>query len=415
LFIINVGELAARSFLQPRGAFVRIYYFEPDLHGHRKAYLEGFRKYSRHEIVTFPLPERRKNQPRRLNILPFLEKVSHQQTQALGKVRSDEVAADRVGALITTDPLSLCDFYGLGRQWFAGIPSVIIFHELMFSRSLQQRQTYQQETFSLLYSLLAADRLLFTSANHKEACFDSLPPVLQQLPEFPGRNRVLEILEKKARILHPGIPLRELDLASHNQVKYKSPTILWNQRWEPNKQPELFLQTLYRLAGEGMDFGVILCGSRPAENGSGEAGSVESLFEEARMRLGSRVFHCGFVRSRAEYANLLWSSDIVISTAEVDYFPNAIIEAAYCDCYPLTPDRLDYPSLYPLDQKDRFIYRDTEDLYSRLKILLMDPLEIGSAALHESMLKFDWERAVKEHDREFATLVPSYRSDVLEY
>jgi glycosyltransferase involved in cell wall biosynthesis len=392
---------------------MRVFYFEPDYRGYRQSFLDGLKRHSRHEIVSFTLPESASSQARRCSLLPFLEKVSRQQEATKPRTgQNGSLAAARVDALITTDPYSLCDLYGLARQWLAGTPSAIVFHELSFAKGPVRRQTDQLYGLSLLHSLLAADRLFFSSPSHLEQCLDYLPVIVKQFPAFPGKDKVIQAIRQKSKVVRPGISLRDLDVGRHD-LKYKSPTILWNLRWEKDKRPELFIQTLQRLAGEGLDFGVVICGRKPEDTGSQEEKEVEGIFEEARHRLGDRVFHFGYVASRAEYANLLWMSDIVVSTAEVHYFPAALIEAAFCDCYPLAPAAGEYPELIPGSQKDRFLYKSPDDLYARLKGLLMDPLEIGSAHLRSHMLPFEWEKAAKNFDQELVGLIPSYRTEVI--
>jgi len=88
--------------------------------------------------------------------------------------------------------------------------------------------------------------------------------------------------------------------------------VLWNQRWEYDKDPETMLRALYGLADEGLRFRVALAGENfrvtPAE------------FDQARARLGDRLEHYGYAESQAEYAGLLHRADIVLSTAIHEFF-----------------------------------------------------------------------------------------------
>jgi glycosyltransferase involved in cell wall biosynthesis len=394
---------------------MRVFFFEPDNRGFRKSFLDGFQKNSRHEIVSFTLPEgQRAPGSSKGLLLPFLDKISRQQQSTRPAANgSSEGFADKVDALLTTDPQNLCDLYGLGRQWLAGIPSAIVFHEQGFQRGPMRRQSDVQQGFSLMNSFLAADRLFFYSEHHRESCMEQMLPLIRQLPEFPGKRRVMDAVRHKTRLVRPGVSLRELDQWRHD-LKYNSPTILWNLRWEASKRPAVFFDTIYRLAEEGLDFGVVICGQKPDPRvESLQQESTFSVFEEARHRLGDRLFHFGYVNSRAEYANLLWMSDIVVSTAETHFFPAGIIEAAFCDCYPLLPNRLDYPTLLPASQHDRFLYSDDHDLYARLKNLLLDPLEIHSAHLRHNMLAFEWEKRTRSLDDEIAQLRATYQTEVV--
>lgn len=394
---------------------MRVFYFEPENRAYRKSFLDGLRQHSRHEVVAFTLPEGRTPHARRSALLPFLEQLSGMkagQAAPLPAEGESISAADRVDALITTDAQSLCDLYALGRQWLSALPSALFFHERSFHIKPSQRPSDLQAGLNLLYSMLAADRLFFSSSQHQHACLDSLPALIQPIPQFRGKGRILQSLSDKSRILRPGIALRELDRWRH-ELKYNSPTILWNLRWESSKRPDEFFRILYQLADAGLDFGVVICGARPEADGDGGRPMTEPVFDEARHRLGDRVFHFGYVGSRAEYANLLWMSDIVVSTAEVDYYPTAIIEAVFCECFPLLPNRLEYPKIIPVAQQSRFLYDTPAQLLEKLKYLLLDPLEIRSAHLRTDMLAYDWEKVIAEYDRALVELKPAFRTDVI--
>ena len=99
------------------------------------------------------------------------------------------------------------------------------------------------------------------------------------------------------------------------------------------------LRALYALADEGLPFRVALAGEnfrvQPAE------------FETARERLGERLVHYGYAESEADYARLLWSADVVLSTAMHEFFGVSVVEAIYCGARPVLPRRLSYPELLP--------------------------------------------------------------------
>ena len=121
----------------------------------------------------------------------------------------------------------------------------------------------------------------------------------------------------KRRRYHWGLDLRRFNSHQVDRDPMQSPLILWNHRWEADKNPELFFAALYRLADEGIAFRVALAG----ENFQKEP----VAFEAARRLLGERVVHYGYAADLAEYARLLWTADYVVSTANQDFF-------GHCDC-----------------------------------------------------------------------------------
>ena len=140
------------------------------------------------------------------------------------------------------------------------------------------------------------------------------------------------------------------------------------------------LNALYALADQGLSFRVALAGEnfrvKPEEFGA------------ARERLGSRLVHYGYAESEAEYAQLLWGADIVLSTAIHEFFGVSVVEAIYCGCHPVLPNRLSYPELIPPGLRTAYLYDGVEDLATRLAGALADPNAM--TALRERVAKFDW-------------------------
>jgi len=80
------------------------------------------------------------------------------------------------------------------------------------------------------------------------------------------------------------------------------------------------------------------------------------IFEEARQRLSHRIIHYGYAESRQEYIRLLKQGDIVVSTANHEFYGISVIEAVRAGCRPLLPNRLSYPELFDR----RFLYEDRD-------------------------------------------------------
>jgi glycosyltransferase involved in cell wall biosynthesis len=100
-------------------------------------------------------------------------------------------------------------------------------------------------------------------------------------------------------------------------------------------------------------FRVIVCGQRFTR--------IPPVFDRARELLGDRLIHFGFA-DRSLYYDLLGSAHIAVSTAEHEFFGVSMIEAAHYGAYPLVPDRLAYPEVFP----DLYRYRTLPELVERL-------------------------------------------------
>lgn len=115
--------------------------------------------------------------------------------------------------------------------------------------------------------------------------------------------------------------------------------ICWNHRWEYDKNPQLFFDSLSFLMDKGLDFEVVLLGEKFAE--------CPPVFAEAHALLAAagKVAHWGFLPDRQPYLALLSTCDVVVSTAIHEFFGLSICGAVALGCYPLCPADLAYPEI----------------------------------------------------------------------
>ena len=143
--------------------------------------------------------------------------------------------------------------------------------------------------------------------------------------------------------------------------------MLWNQRWEYDKNPEAFFRVMNRLDDAGVRFRLILAGEHFEEQPEG--------FKRAFERYAERILHYGYAEDFPEYSRLLHRADIVVSTARHEFFGIAMLEAIYCGCHPLLPNRLTYPELIPESLQRPLLhapvlYDDEDELFELLSRLL---------------------------------------------
>jgi glycosyltransferase involved in cell wall biosynthesis len=188
-----------------------------------------------------------------------------------------------------------------------------------------------------------------------------------------------------------GLDLARLDAHRPEQVSTGRPLLLWNHRWEYDKDPETFFRAIYTLADERLDFGLVLLGesfrNQPEE------------FLEARQRMADRVVHFGYAEDAAVYGRNLWQADIVVSTALHEFFGAAIVEACYCNCFPILPRRLSYPELLPETYHHDCLYDDFDDLLTRLRCAMLQVQETRLHSLRQDMARFDWQHMAPCYDR----------------
>lgn len=297
--------------------------------------------------------------------------------------------------LLASDMLDLGTFLALTRERTSRLPTALYFHEnqLTYPWSPEDADPAQQRdahyAFINVSSALAADAVLFNSRFHLDAFTGQLPDFLKSFPDHNDLENV-ELIRLKSEVLHLGLDLQRLDRYRPEQPKADSPPlILWNHRWEYDKNPEEFFQALYRLQDEGLAFEVALLGESYRK--------CPPIFSEARQRLGERIVQFGYAKSFADYARWLWRADILPVTSSHDFFGASVVQAIYCGCTPLLPNRLAYPEHLPPSLQDRYLYDSSDDLVNRLRTQLSSPMQ-ETAALQAHVARYDWGELIGRYD-----------------
>ncbi len=308
----------------------------------------------------------------------------------------------RPDLLLASDMLDLASFLALTRRQTADIPVALYFHEnqLCYPWSPDDRDVALKRdahyAFMNYTSALAADALLFNSSYHRNAFLGELPDFLNGFPDYRGVENVARI-EEKSRVLPLGLDLQALDaFRSDGSLENDVPLILWNHRWEYDKNPEEFFRALYQLADEGVSFQLAVLGEAYRK--------TPSVFSEARQRLDRQIVHWGYAASRADYARWLWRSDILPVTSVHDFFGISVVEAIYCGCRPLLPKRLAYPEHLPESLVGSCCYDGFGELVNGLRQLCCQEELQPDPVLRDHVARYDWTSLVPQYDRCFAEL-----------
>ncbi len=233
--------------------------------------------------------------------------------------------------LLATSMVDLATLKGLHPR-LAGVPADCYFHENQFAYPRSDRQVTSIEAGMVqLYGALAADRLVFNSDYNRRTFLEGVGELLDRMPDqVPGG--IAERLEAKCRILP--VPVNPVPLSDQKDDRL----VVWNHRWEYDKDPELFAAAMLALAERGVDFRLALLGSRPAD--------PPAALVKLRRRLDERIVADGKL-ARREYEQVLGRSAIAVSTARHEFQGLGMLEAASAGARPLVPDALCYPEQYP--------------------------------------------------------------------
>lgn len=297
--------------------------------------------------------------------------------------------------ILASDMIDLSTFLALTRRKSQNTPSAIYFHENQFaypsniSTTKAERQRDLHYSFINYISALSADKVFFNSKYNRDSFFEGLKRSLKHYPDKRNMSSIDEIAAKTS-VLPLGIDLRPFD--AFERSPNDLPVILWNHRWEHDKNPEEFFEQLFRLNDEGFAFKLIVLGEA--------YGKKPEIFELARKRLAEKIIHFGYVESFAEYARLVKSADILPVSSNQDFFGISIVEASYCGVHVLLPKRLAYPEIIDFSE---FFYEEN-NFYDALKGLIVN-LPQDRNTLAQQVSRYDWSLMSKSYLEAFKQII----------
>ena len=361
---------------------LRILAIEPYYGGSHKAFLDGLIRHSRHRWQVLTMPPRKWKWRMRGAAVVLRERL--------------EAEFD---LLFATDFLDLATLVGLCPERLGRVPRVAYFHENQLTYPVRhETERDYHYGFTNITTCLAADRVFFNSEFHRREFIEAVRGLLRRMPDEVPEGLVEAITERSA-VLPVGCDLASLDIEA--PPREGSAVVLWNHRWEYDKNPEGFFTAIFDLVNEGLEFRVAVAGQRFRD--------VPLIFDVAERRLADRLVQFGYVESRAEYARLLRTADIAVSTAHHEFFGMAIVEAVYCGCYPLLPRKLTYPELIPPEHHERHLYDGEDDLVERLRRAILEIEETRRVNLAQAVERFDWSQVAPRYDAALEEVAASRR------
>lgn len=356
---------------------------EPYYGGSHKVFLDGLSENIDANCIFLTLPARKWKMRMQLSAIWFIEKIR--------QLVQKDIQFDLVLCSTFVDVAVLRSLLSQQLWWDHTIPLFIYFHENQFNYPGQVVDPQINQFTSINFtSSISADFLAFNSRFNRDSFLQGISRYLKKATDMEVSDLVGTI-KKKSTIIHPGLDFSLIDTTRCNTNKQnKTPVIVWNHRWEHDKNPEEFFSTLYRLQKRNIDFSLILLGQSFRDQ--------PRCFLEAQKRLASHILHFSYVDTKKEYINLLCRGDIVISTARHEFFGISVIEAVRAGCYPLLPNRLVYPELFGTE----YLYAENR-LTQRLKQIIEKPKKISKETLEGITNRFQWSHLKKKYEKWFFT------------
>lgn len=366
---------------------LNIWLIEPFFTGSHQSWALGYQQHSQHQITILSLPGR------------YWKWRMYGGAVSLAKLAQSK--KQQPDLLLATDMLDLTTFLALTRSFLPQIPTALYFHENQITYPWSPSdpditlKRDNQYGFINYTSTLAADKAFFNSDYHLQSFLGALPSFLKQFPDHQEIANI-PLIEQKCQVLPLGIDLQSFD-AYETAPNTGIPLLLWNHRWEYDKNPTTFFNTLFRLKSEEIPFQVALLGKSYSK--------MPPIFKKAKSILEKEIVQFGPVASFEEYATWLWKADILPVTNQQDFFGQSVVEAIYCNCHPILPNRLAYPMHLPTSQHKAYFYQSEEVFYQMLKTALLNIAQIRNQSTQEFVSQYDWRILAKEYDRQLALVL----------
>lgn len=363
---------------------MKLLFLEPFFGGSHRAFAQGLISHSKHTIDLVTLPDRFWKWRLGGAAFYFYKAIANLQVY---------------DGLITTSLMRLSDFKALG----GGVcpPTMVYFHESQLTYPQPSGKSLNfQLALSDIATGLTAERVLFNSQTHFNAFFSALKAFIKKMPDHPP-DWVIDAIRSKSAVLYPGCNFPEGAPDQRAFADRTPPLIIWNHRWEFDKNPKAFFEALETLLKKGLDFEIALLGQNSQ--------FVPKPFLKARKRFGKRIIQYGYVASKTKYHEWLQRGSIVVSTANQENFGMAVVEAIRWGCLPVLPNRLSYPEIIPEELYSDFLYRDKSELITKLAFILtnMGEFEAKRKQLSEAMARFEWKKMGMLYDQALMQLVSS--------
>lgn len=279
-------------------------------------------------------------------------------------------------------------FFQFASQFISWGKKVLMMHENQFAypRSkleikINKRQDFHYPHVNFL-SCLDADQVVFNSHYNLESMLEGAKAFLERMPRHKLSSTLAEI-RNKSQVIPLGFT--QEDYYSEQEQNPCSPLILWNHRWDEDKNPTDFFNALESCAD--LDFKLVVLGKAIS--------SSKIFFSNMQERWNDRILHWGFCDSRNEYLNWLSKSHIAPVTSNQDFFGISAFEALLSGCQILAPNRLAFPEV--LGTKDGVsVYQGQSELELLLRRKIIETQEKGLKKANADLSDYFWPHVTRQ-------------------
>jgi len=354
----------------------RILVIEPYYGGSHQQFIEGLIKSIPAEYIILSLPARKWKMRMQLSAPWFVRKIAEM-----------EASERYFDAVMFSSFIDVAVFKALIdslANWNHSCKYLIYFHENQFSYpGILPKKSNHQFTSINFTSALVADFVAFNSNFNRKNFLVQCRNYTRKAIDMDVEVEV-DRIEQKSITLYPGIDFSEIDRLPAWNKNDLNPLIIWNHRWEHDKNPDEFFDVLSRLQDEGIRFRLAVLGQRFSRQ--------PACFDSAKKNLDKTIIHFGYVEDRNEYYKLLVQGNIVVSTAFHEFYGIAVLEAVRAGCVPVLPNRLSYQELFD----GAYLYEDGM-LFKRLEELLCCNPSLTRATSKKITERYSWHSLAEQY------------------
>lgn len=356
----------------------KIALIEPYFSGSHKDFALGLKNHSSHQIEIFSMKGRNWKWRMHGGAITLAQDFMNSNFEA--------------DIILSTSLLDLTTFLSLTRKKSARTPVIHYFHENQITYPKSKKDTDLKEKrddhygFINIASALSADLVLFNSEFHKMSFLSGARIFLKQMRDYPLTETIDEI-SMKSQVLPLGVNFNYLETFKIPKFQNKLPLIVWNHRWEYDKNFCDFLDIILEVKKDHQ-FELAILGDCFKK--------IPQEFKKAQELLEENIIHFGYVKEPSDYAKWLWKADIALTTSNHDFFGLSVVETLFTGCLPILPNRLSYPE-HMKDEKS--LYNSKAEAIQILSSSLTKYPHIQVPKNH--VLDYSWEKMILKYDQLF--------------
>lgn len=243
-----------------------------------------------------------------------------------------ETLSKNYDTVIATSMVDLATIVGLFPNLGKSL-KIVYFHENQFEYPLSttKKHTNVESMMVNLYSALCADKVVFNSEYNRNSFMNGARKLLKRINDL-SPPEVIDDIETKSTLLP--VPICSKMNDNSNRIKH---SIIWNHRWEYDKNPEDYYKALKILRDRAVDFKLIMMGIQ-FKNSPPSFGKIKQEFKDNIL--------CWGEQTKQDYLKWLTRGEFIVSTAIHEFQGLGVMEGVQMGAIPIVPNRLSYPQWF---------------------------------------------------------------------